>query len=240
MPALTTCPRFVRNVLTVAAFLLGAAIVPTLAPAAAHAQGVWDYVGVIDGVKVWRKEVPESNLMAFKGEIVADVNIGKLLAVFLDRNQRKFWVDRFDDTKMLEQTGPLNETYWIRFKLPPGISNRDYVLRADGTVDPALGLFTAKIKSVTHPKAPADDCCVRAEVKGTFYRFEALKGAPGTPDKTRLVVEVMTDPKGWLPGWVVNLIQKSWPSKTLNGLVRRSNNASVVPIAEYAAWHTRP
>ena len=219
---------------------LCATVATVAAPATAHAQGVWEFVGVIDGVKVWRKEVPDTNLLAFKGEVVADVNMGKLLAVFLDRNQRKFWVDRFDDTRMLEQTNPLNETYYIRFKLPPGISNRDYVLRADGTADAAQGLFTAKIKSVEHPKAPVDDCCVRAEVRGTFYRFEALKGAPGTPDKTRLIVEVQTDPQGWLPGWVVNLIQKSWPSKTLNGLVKRSNSAGIAPIAEYAGWHARP
>ena len=25
-------------------------------------------------------------------------------------------------------------------------------------------------------------------------------------------------PKGWLPTWLVNLIQKSWPLKTLNGI----------------------
>ncbi|MBM4346235.1 MAG: hypothetical protein FJ100_22910 [Deltaproteobacteria bacterium] len=235
-------PRFLNHRTLVAPVLrllalctFAAAVqVATAAPAAAEAN--WEFVGVIDGVKVWRRESPDSPLLSFKGEITADVHIGKILAVFLDRNQRKHWVDRFDDTKELEKPNPLSETYWIKFKLPIGISNRDYVFKADGTADAANGLFLAKIKSVEHPKAPVNDCCVRAEAKGTYYRFEAQKGV----EKTRLVVEVSTDPKGMLPNWLVNLIQKSWPSKTLNGLVRRANSAGIAPHPDYAEWHARP
>ena len=67
------------------------------------------------------------------------------------------------------------------------------------------------------------DCCVRAEVKGTYYNFTALSAK-----RTKLEVEVHTDPKGLLPNWLVNLIQKKWPSKTLSGLIRhaRKGNAS--------------
>jgi len=220
------------------ALACAAAVASVAAPAPARAaDGAWEYVGVIDGVKVWRREVPDSSLLAFKGELVADVHIAKLIPVFIDRNQRKHWVDRFADTRELEKLNPLNETYWIKFKLPPGLSDRDYVLRADGQADAANGVFTARIKSVEHAKAPVNDCCVRAELRGTYYRFEALRGSP---EKTKLVVEVMTDPKGWLPSWVVNLIQKSWPSKTLNGLVRHTKAAAVDPHPDYAGWHARP
>ena len=215
--------------------VLAGAVVALLVPALAVA-GDWSYLGVIDGVKVWRKEAEDTNLFSFKGEITTDVPIAKVLTVFLDRDQRKFWVDRFDDSKTLDKPGPLQETYWIKFKLPVGISNRDYVLNAQGTNDAANGVFTARIKSVVHPSKGVDDCCIRGEVRGTYYRFEAIKGT----EQTKLTVEVSTDPKGWLPGWLVNTIQKSWPSKTLNGLIKRSRNASVVPHPEYVGWHARP
>lgn len=210
---------------------LASLLMPALAVAAD-----WDYLGVIDGVKVWRREAEGTNLFSFKGEITADVPIAKVLTVFLDRDQRKFWVDRFDDTKTLEKAGALQETYWIKFKLPVGISNRDYVLNAQGSNDVANGVFTARIKSVNHPAKGVDDCCIRGEVRGTYYRFEAIKGT----EQTKMIVEVSTDPKGWLPGWLVNTIQKSWPSKTLNGLIKRSRNASVVPHPDYVGWHSRP
>ncbi|MBI5609398.1 MAG: hypothetical protein HY902_11020 [Deltaproteobacteria bacterium] len=207
-----------------------------LLPATAGAAESWESLGVIDGVKVWRKEVPDSNVFAFRGEITADVNMGKLVSVFLDKSQRKYWVDRYADSRELDPIDPMHTTYWIQFKLPPGISDRDYVLKATGESDPATGTFVAKIRSVEHPRAPVDDCCVRANVVQTYYRFEAVKGQ----EKVKMLVEVHTDPKGWLPGWVVNLIQKNWPSKTLNGLIRRSRAAEIHPFGDFASWHSRP
>src|SRR5262245_29759419 len=102
-------------------------------PAPARAdEGTWEEVGTYDGVRVERKTVPGSPLFAFRGEIVTDIHIGKVLSVFIDREQRKFWVDRFKESTMLEKPGRLTEIYWIHFKLPFPIKDRDYVLRADG------------------------------------------------------------------------------------------------------------
>lgn len=205
--------------------------------------GEWQDEGVIKGVHVWSREEPNTGVMSFRGEIVANVHIQKLITVFADRSQRRYWVDRFDATTTLEKPSPLSEIYWIKFKLPAMISNRDYVLRADGELDPGNRVFTAKIKSVNDRRKGEDDCCVRATVNRTFYRFTALKAANGQP-RTKLEVEVNTDPKGLLPNWLVNLIQKEWPSKTLNGLLRHTASVTLKPaddiaetVAQLATWH---
>jgi hypothetical protein len=203
-------------------------------PAVAHADGgTWEAVGSIEGVETWRKSVPGTDLLAFKGQITAPVHIGKLLSVFLDRNQRRYWVDKFADTKTIEQDGPLSEIYWIRFALPV-VSDRDYVLKADGSADATTHVFTANIKSINDPRKPLDDCCVRAQAIGTYYKFEALKG---TPERTRITVEVRTDPKGSLPDFIINMIQKKWPSKTLGGLVARTRKTNPASLPDYTAWH---
>ncbi len=206
-----------------------------LSSAAVAQEGAWESIGTYDGVKVWRKTVPGSELFAFKGEIVTNLHIGKIMTTFLDREQRKFWVDRFADQKMIEKPNPLSELYWIHFGLPFPISDRDYVLKADGQVDNAAHVFTARIKSVVDPRKGADDCCVRAEAKNTYYRFEALPGS----EKTKLTVEVHTDPKGSLPDWLINLIQKKWPSKTLSGLITRARAQNQIQ-PEFANWHDAP
>ncbi len=208
----------------------------TLVSALGFAQeGSWENVGTFDGVKVWRKQVPGSELFAFKGEITANLHIGKIMTTFLDRDQRKFWVDRFAEQKMLEKPNPYAETYWIHFSLPFPISDRDYVLKADGQADNNARVFTARIKSVVDGRKGADDCCVRAEAKNTYYRFEALPGG----EKTKLTVEVHTDPKGALPDWLINLIQKKWPSKTLSGLINRAKAQNQIQ-PEFATWHDAP
>ena len=214
------------------------AIAPLLLPAVprmALADSKWEYIGTWDGVKVSRKSVAGSDVMAFRGDIVAPIHIGKLIATFLDPAQRKFWVDRFADQKTLEMVNPLTEIYWIRFGLPFPITDRDYVFRAEGSADAVHHVFTTKIKSVNDPRKGEDDCCVRAVAYGTFYRFEALPG-----ERTRMTVEVHTDPKGAIPDWLVNLIQKKWPSKTLSDLIRHASRPNSPVHPDYANWHDAP
>ncbi len=214
---------------------LALALCLLLAPGVASAAG-WESVGTKQGVKVWRMEVPGTNKLAFRGELVADIHIAKVLATFGDAKSRRHWVDRWSADQELEVRSKLERTYWIRFGLPFPVSDRDYVLYTKAEVDAGRRQVIARIKSVSHPNKGEDDCCVRGLVAQTYYRFEALPGS----EKTRLVVEVQTDPKGMLPGWVVNMIQKDWPVKTLTGLVTAARRPTVTPAAEYADWHTPP
>lgn len=202
--------------------------------ASAYAAGKWEYIGTFDGVRVERKEVPGTDVFAFRGEITTNIHIGKIIATFLDKSQRKNWVDRYDRSRTLSSPSAFEEIYWIAFALPFPVSNRDYVLHAQALPEADKGVFTAKIKSVKHPNAPEYDCCVRATANGTFYRFEAVKGQ----ERTKLYVEVHTDPKGMLPDSLINLIQKKWPSKTLSGLIKASRGAAIPPA--YASWHAAP
>lgn len=204
----------------------------SLAPAAVAAQE-WESVGDIDGVKVWKKEVEGSSLMAFRGVVTANVEIGQIMAVFSDPARRKDWVAKYADDKNLE-VGPGFQEYWIHFNTPFPVSDRDYVLRSDGVSDTEKRIFTCNIKSVNRKDAPKNDCCVRANLHGTYYRFEAL---PGPTPRTRLTVEVHTDPKGMLPNWLVNMIQKKWPSETLNSLVRESKKGKK-SHPDFADWHS--
>jgi hypothetical protein len=198
----------------------------------ASSKGKWENIGTSDNVKVSRMQVEGNSVFAFRGETVADVHIAKLVAVFVDPNERKHWVDRYDTHKTLERN-ERTEIYWIKFKLPFPVSNRDYVLHTEAKLDPDKRIFTANIKSIVDSRKPEDSCCVRAETFNTFYRFEAIPGEA----KTRMMVEVHTDPKGLLPTWLVNRIQKDWPSKTLSNLIKHTQASKKTPRAELANWH---
>lgn len=214
------------SALTLALTLTLALALP-IAPPIAQATP-WEPLGEIDGVKTERQTQEGSPLFAFRGEITANLSLDTIAATFADPTQRQHWVNRYAEHKTLHKT-KLTEIYWIRFKLPPLVSDRDYVLSTVAEIDKERGEIRAEITSTTHPDAPSG-CCVRAEVQRTFYRFTAL-----SRDKTHMVVEVQTDPKGLLPRWLVNQIQKKWPSKTLNGLINRAR-AVGGSHAEVRAW----
>jgi hypothetical protein len=76
---------------------------------------------------------------------------------------------------------------------------------------------------------PEQDCCVRGEITNSSYKLEVL----GDGSKTRVTVQIMADPKGSVPKWIVNLIQKSWPRTTLQRLAAQSAKADVVEHAYY-------
>lgn len=198
-------------------------------------SGKWEYIGTTNNVKVSRMQVPGSEVFAFRGEIVADIHIGTLMRVFIDSKQRKHWVDRYSDHKTIERTDTM-EKYWIKFGLPFPVSNRDYVLQTDLKLDADKKVATADVRSIVDPRKPEDSCCVRAEAYSTYYRFEALPSEAGK-EKTRMIVEVHTDPKGMLPNWLVNRIQKDWPSKTLGGLLKHSKKAAQSPLPLLSTWH---
>jgi len=224
--------QFTKSRMVAGCVLLLAILSVLSGPWSVAEDNKWEPVGVFDGVTVSRMEIPGRPLFAFRGEIVAPIHIGTLMATFVDGSERKNWVDRYAMHEQLEKTEEWSETYWIRFGLPFPISDRDYVLRFEAERDAQNRRVTSIVKSVESSKKGPQDCCLRAVVENTFYQFEAIPGR----EKTRLIVEVRTDPKGLLPSWLVNLIQKKWPSKTLSGLVRASKaNGKMHPA--FADWH---
>jgi hypothetical protein len=193
-------------------------------------QTQWEVIDEDHGFISKRRKVAESDIYAFRGEVLADVHISKILSVFLDKSRRKDWVDLFGKQEDLEVISGLNKIYWIRFNLPFFMSDRDYVLQLKGNIDVASRQVTANIASVEHLKKPEQSCCIRAQAFGTFYRFRAQN------DKTYVEVEVLTDPKGWLPSWLINLIQKNWPKKTLTALIAAAKDPKTKADTRFAGW----
>ena len=140
----------------------------------AQTKDSWELVSDSDGFVTKRMEVKGSNLFAFRGETVADVPFSKVISIFLDTKKQKDWVDMFGGAKSIKTVSELERVYWIRFNTPFIISDRDYVLHTKGEANPAAKTFTANIRSIAHKGAPDDDCCVRAEAKGTFYKFTVI------------------------------------------------------------------
>lgn len=198
--------------------------------------GHWESMGETDGVQVSRMQVSGSNMFAFRGEMIADVHISNLMTVFINSEERANWVDRYHSHRTLERVespeqNQMFEIYMIRFNLPPGISDRDYVIRTDLEVDMDRKVVTARLRSVEDRRWPVNSCCVRAYTE-TFYEFTAIPGQ----NRTKMIVEVHTDPRGRLPAWLVNRIQGGWPSTTLSNMANRAKASDVGPREEFRGW----
>jgi hypothetical protein len=176
----------------------------------AFAGSKWEMVGEKDGIKVYRMEVPGSPLVAFKGVKVMPVPITKVAQVILDEDteKKKEWIDMIKDFQIV-QKGTFESVTYSAYDLPWPLTDRDYVIHSHLKIDNEGNQIVIELKSTEHPKAPKT-IGVRAELVRSLYK---LVPRPGRT--TEVTVEIQTDPKGDLPKWLVNVIQKGWPSNTL-------------------------
>jgi hypothetical protein len=112
---------------------------------------------------------------------------------------------------VLEQRSIGESIVYQHFSMPFPVSDRDYVYYGRATRNAAGGV-TIDLHAVTHPKAPPT---VGVRARLMFGRYMLI---PKGSSATYVVVEMHTDPMGSIPSWLVNLVQKSWPLKTIQGL----------------------
>ena len=190
--------------------------------------GEWERVGTTDGVEVHFKEVGDD--FSSRGTIETDVHIGKIITVFVNPNERPNWVGNYVDHETLDLTRT-SERYWVKLNPSRLVSSRDYVIEAKYSFDNDKKIFTSKAKSVTDERKPKQDCCVRA-VTETNYTIEALPGG-----RTRISVEVTTDPKGSIPTRSVRSAVKDWPVSTLGNLSKRASLDAMPLDPRVKDWH---
>jgi len=211
--------------------LIGVLSLLVSAPVQAGGGAGWDALGTKSGVQVERKVMPDSPLFAFRGEGTFDVDIGRLVSVLKNADIAVEWVDLMTEHTVLKQVGENKNLIYESYGLPWPISDRDYLMHEQYNYDDAKKVFTISYESVEDAAKPPREDHVRAMAFRTFWRLTMVDS-----DTTHVEVEVFTDPKGSLPAWLINLIQKDWPWKTIDGLVKRSQKNDVIPDAAMAAW----
>lgn len=187
------------------------ALLLLLAGIAAAASGEWEKIDEKDGIQVYRMEKEGSPLVAFKGVTVMEAPLEKILWVLADNEHKTEWIDLCSESTVLEQRSPHDFIVYQRYTLPWYLDDRDYVYRGKA-VRQADGTVRLDLASCEHADAP-DTVGVRARLIGSCYLL-----TPINERRTRLEVEIHTDPRGMVPDWLVNLVQKEWPLKTLKGV----------------------
>ncbi len=173
----------------------------------------WKSIKTEDGIKVFKGAVKGEDVVAFKGDAVIDGDIQEVMTVLYDMTKKKEWVDRLVETKLVRQLDKTARVEYNRSATPWPLSDRDFVYKAKIDFNKKKTFAKIRLNSTEDIKAPQNKGVVRGELKESMYTLTALKNG-----KTRLTVEILADPKGMLPKWLVNIIQKKWPLKTIAGI----------------------
>ena len=175
--------------------------------------GDWIFHYEKDDVIVHKKETT-NKMRAFRGEKVIHYPISKIAGVLTDNDNRSDWVDRLSDVVELEMNANRTESVVYQlFKLPFPFNPRYYVIKGELVFDKPNTQVTLHLHSVEHSKAQLPEKGVKGLLFESKYVLTMLDN-----QKTHVIVEVHTDPRGNMPAWVANLVQKEWPRKTLLSL----------------------
>ena len=196
---------------------------PAPVPKAAHAPAPvpWEKIGDSDGIGVYRREVPGSPLIAFKGEGVISASIVRVASVLVDSDRAPEWVDSLTESKIIRWVSETETVHYDHIGTPFVLKDRDFVSTCKLTFDPPRKNVTLKINAVKDALAP-ETSYVRGELLHSSFSLTSTEH--GT--KTFVVAEIHADPKGSVAHWIVNLFQKRWPHNTITRLraqVAKSN-----------------
>ena len=212
-------------------FIMGLILLAQARPVGATPPEGWELLNTDNNIEVARKTMPGSALFAFRGEADLALPIGVLVTTLLVDEYGPEWVDLMNKSVMVSEESPEIKVVHQEYDMPWPVSDRDFVMRQVSMFDEESRVYTLKFESVEDASMPIQDCCVRARAFRTFWRLQSQGN--GT---THVEVEVFTDPKGYLPSWLVNLIQQDWPSNTIMGLERRAKVGDIPPDARTEGW----
>lgn len=174
----------------------------------------WEKVKDKDGVEVFRGDVAGTNVVAFRGVSVIDAPISHVVSVIYDVSRIKEWMSDLDSSRVILQKSTFEKIEYNRTKAPWPISDRDFVYSVDVKVNKADKTVDILIENAVHEGAPEVKGVVRGELRSSRYLLRSIDNGL----KTHIEVEILADPKGSIPKWVVNFFQRGWPSNTINGI----------------------
>ena len=175
---------------------------------------------------VEKKNSPEDEVNTYRGTTTMPISIERIAYVLDDTESKTEWVSRLkEETRLEENPSSYRSIAYQHYNLSWPVSDRDYVIESKWTVMKDMKLPTAilNIKSIIRDDVPEIEGRVRGQLDRLVYKLEKLES-----NQTRVTVEIMVNPKGLLPNFMINLIQKDWPITTLRQLNAQALKGSAI------------
>jgi hypothetical protein len=178
----------------------------------AFCQSNWKLTKDKDGIRVYQKEIQNSNFKSIKVESILPGNFDKLISIINNVGNYKDWVYNNKTAYLLKRISPYEFYYYTEAYLPWPLDNRDAAMHTVITVD-SLNRFI-KISSTAVPNyTPPKSGKVR--IKKSSINWFVTKGTANT---IRVVYTFETDPGGNVPSWLANSFADKGPYESFKKL----------------------
>jgi len=174
------------------------------------------------GIRVYLREVINSDIKEFRGEIRIKASLGSLLAVMNDTDACVEWVHNCADPVLLKKIS-FNERYiYQTSKMPLFITDRGIIFQTLLSQNADSKIITMQMKAFpeycTNLKTKPCQLILNSDLivitrSNGFYKF-----IPEPGGWTRVIWQQHIEPGGSLPGWLINSLLLDLPFNTLSNL----------------------
>lgn len=175
----------------------------------------WKKTRDINGIQVYSIAIQDTAIVKARAVAIINAPLDKIQRLVNTLAQRPQWVPYLKYSRIIEKISETEHIEYSLFSAPWPASDRDFVYRVKRSqqlVDDQLQL-SYQMQSVSHGEMPLQSDLIRGEIFSSVYRLTAINAG-----QTRVELIYHADPKGWLPNWIVNIIQRAFPFRMLRNL----------------------
>jgi len=180
----------------------------------------WTMVKKVDGIQIFEADVKGQDVVAFRGETTLNFPIERVVSSLADMERKEEWMHDLKEVKTLQIINPRVRIEYYHSGTPWPLSDRDFIYRAEFKYFPNVETFVLNLKNSEHEAMPKRSGIVRGKIIESNYYISKTKNA----GVTKMAVEILVDPMGSVPKWLVNIFQKDWPRNTLTNLKKLMND----------------
>ena len=172
----------------------------------------WQLVKNKQDITVYTKAVAGSDILKVKTQVIINAEINKIRKILDDAPHRKNWIPYLKSSSIAYSFSNTEKLEHSHFSAPWPASDRDFVYRIQ-LIHQDESKLIYYMKSEDNPLLPVQDDMIRADLIESSYTLTALN-----KQQTQVELVFHADPKGWLPVWIINIIQKTLPYMILRNL----------------------
>ncbi len=165
----------------------------------------WEKFYEEEGIELYRANQQVDGLIPFKAVAISDGSLEDYLKHLLDTKGRVNWAPKLDKISIHKKLSANEFIYSEFYRTPWPAMDRQFLLRGKVSFLDKNRIRLSAFNAGESEEFVSDDHIV-CDVLLLNFELEKLG-----PSQTRLSFSFFGDMKGWMPVWLINLIQKKWP-----------------------------
>ena len=158
----------------------------------------------------------ETGIVPIKAQTILNHSMPKILSVLATTERKKEWIPKLLKAYVVEKKNKYERVEYALYDSPWPFNDRAFVISTSGRYNKKENKIFIDIHSIDHPKVPHNKDHVRGN---TYIGSVFMRGIAA--DKTYFEITLLTDFKGSIPTWIINLVQGNWPYKMFSNLKKQ-------------------